>query len=301
MGRNKGKMKTFLLTAIILAVQYMGLTSSETPTTTYGPPPPPTTEKPSFIPPYQCPPTVTWGGGNQIYRFVAAQEFTRCDGKIAQCIYHAHLKFYCFSGDTYKDYEPKEMYAHTSDIQPEQDVFTGPFGNPNWSPITSFSFSTDELPYQKWTLCPGNYAGRLVVQGIEIEVYDGTVESAGDCETLLGFPKTEFHLGLGDYITEAFGRIGFVLDKLTLIKTPSNLLGDYPSAHTAGGPFGAAFDATPPANIYGPCVLFTIYGNTTNLGGSGSGITTPSPANGENFIKSIGFHWSCLGVPESFL
>ena len=105
--------------------------------------------------------------------------------------------------------------------------------------------------------------------------FNGTQESAGDCQTLTGFPPTEFHLGLGDYITEAFGRIGFVLDKLTLIKTPSNLLGDYPSAHTAGGPFGAAFDATPPANTYGPCVLFTIYGNTTNV-------------DGENFIKSIG-------------
>jgi len=278
----------------------MGLTSS-TSSTTYGPPPPPTTEKPSFIPPYQCPPTVTWGGGNQLYRFVAAQEFTRCDGKIAQCIYHAHLKFYCFSGDTYKDFEPKEMYAHTNDIQPTQDVVTGPFGiaEPTpWYPPTPFNFSTE--PYVKWTLCPGDFGYRLVVQGIEIEVFNGTVESAGDCGTLPGFPQTEFHLGLADYITEAFGRIGFLLDRLTLIKTPSHE-GDYPSVHSAGGPFGTPFDATPPANIYGPCVLFTIYGNTTNLGGSGSGITTPSPANGENFIKSIGFHWSCLGVPESFL
>ena len=127
----------------------------------------------------------------------------------------------------------------------------------------------------------------MVLQNIEIDFFNGIHESAGDCKTLTGFPLTEFHLGLGDYITEAFGRIGFLLDRLTLIKTPSHE-GDYPSVHTAGGPFGAAFDATPPANIYGPCVLFTIYGNTTNLGGSGSGITTPSPANGENFIKSIG-------------
>jgi len=265
----------------------MGLTSSETPTTTYGPPPPPTTEQPSFIPPYQCPPTVTWGGGNQLYRFVAAQEFTRCDGKIAQCIYHAHLKFYCFSGDTYKDFEPKEMYAHTSDIQPEQDVFTGPFGNPNWYPITSFNFSTDELPYQKWTLCPGNYAGRLVVQGIEIEVFNGTVESAGDCGTLPGFPQTEFHLGLADYITEAFGRIGFLLDRLTFIVTPSHE-GDYPSVHTAGGPFGAAFDATPSPYKYGPCVLVSLDGTTIEVDGG-------------NWINSIRFHWSCLGVPETFL
>ena len=79
-------MKTFLLTSIILSVH---LTSSLTGTTgttgtTYGPTT--TTEYPSYPPHDNCPPTVTWGGGNRIYRFVTAQEFTRCDAKIAQCI-----------------------------------------------------------------------------------------------------------------------------------------------------------------------------------------------------------------------
>ena len=72
--------------------------------------------------------------------------------------------------------------------------------------------------------------------------FNGTQESAGDCQTLTGFPPTEFHLGLGDYIMEAFGRIGFLLDRLTLIVHPSQV-GDYPSVYSAGGPFGAPFDA----------------------------------------------------------
>ena len=100
----------------------------------------------------------------------------------------------------------------------------------------------------------------MVVQNIKIDFFNGIHESAGDCETLTGFPLTEFHLGLGDYIMEAFGRIGFLLDRLTLIVTPSQV-GDYPSVYSAGGPFGAPFDATPSPNKFGPCALVSLDGS----------------------------------------
>merc|ERR1712227_904856 len=107
----------------------------------------------------------------------------------------------------------------------------------------------------------GNWVHRLVVQGIEVENSGGSWETAGDCITLPGFPPTEFHLGLGDYITEAFGRFGTRLDRLTFIKTPTDTAkGETPSVHTAGGPFGQPFDATPKPSDVGACVLVDVFG-----------------------------------------
>jgi len=282
-------MKTFLLTTIILVVQYMGLTFSQTTG------PPTTTDhieedtSGSYPPHYGCPPTVTWGGGNQIYRFVTAQEFTRCDGIIAECIYHAHFKYYCFSGDKISDLEPKEMYGHVYEAPPPQNVVTGPFGfqDPTASP---FNFSSEANPIIAWKLCPGDFAQRLVVQAIVIEELDGTIKSAGDCETLPGFPATEFHLYLGDYITEAFGRAGYLLDRLTLIVTPS-AVGEHPRVYSAGGPFGSPFDATPSPSKFGSCALVSLDGTVVFLD------SDPEPG---NFIDTIRFFWSCIGVPDYF-
>jgi len=275
-------MKTFLLT-IILAVQYMGLTSSQTTgaPTTPGYPPYPTHGS--------CPPTVTWGGGNQIYRFVTAQEFTRCDGIIAECIYHAHFKFYCFSGDKISHLEPKEMYGHFYETQPIQNVVTGPFGYLD-SSSSPFNFSTEANPILAWKLCPGVWVQRLVVQAIVIEKLDGTTESAGDCETLTGFPSTELHLGIGDYITEAFGRSGVLLDRLTLIVTPS-AKDEYPRVYTSGGPFGGPFDATPSPSKFGSCALVSLDGTV---------VPYDAGSDPENFIDTIRFFWSCIGVPDTF-
>merc|ERR1712243_406219 len=213
-----GKMKLFLSISLILAMQHKWASSETTA---------------SSDSPYSCPPTVTWGGGNQIYRFVKAQEFTRCEGRIAECIYHAHLKYYCFSGDGPSDYQPKEMFAHYEDIKPEQNVPTGPIGMDN-DYQEPFDFETSANPILAWKLCPGNFTQRLVVQAIEIETLFGSWETAGDCITLPGFPPTEFHLGLGDYITEAKGRIGSRLDRLTFIVTPTDTAkGETPRVYTA--------------------------------------------------------------------
>merc|ERR1712098_577437 len=167
----------------------------------------------------------------------------------------------------------------------EQDATTGPFGNPT---DNTFDFNTKADPIRSWTLCPGDFANRLIVSGIEIVKFDYTTYTAGTCETLDGFPEVTFHLGLGDYITEAFGRTGVRLDKLTFIVTPSEK-NQHPSVHYAGGFFGGPFDATPDPKVFGPCALVNMDGTWgDNIGGPGNDLT------------SLGFYWSCLGVPDNF-
>ena len=92
----------------------------------------------------------------------------------------------------------------------QQDVFTGPFGNTLGTP---FDFDTTFDPVKTWYICPGNFLYRVVAQGIIVTKLDGELAEAGDCTPPPGFDNVEFDLGLGDFITEAFGRAAEVLDK----------------------------------------------------------------------------------------
>merc|ERR1712098_792536 len=97
------------------------------------------------------------------------------------CIYTAHFKYYCFSGEK-PDYQPMEMFPQYDGYQQEQDTYTGPFGVP--SSTNSFNFETAANPIRSWTLCPGDFFNRLIVSGIEIVKFDYTTETVGNCETL---------------------------------------------------------------------------------------------------------------------
>ena len=103
-----------------------------------------------------------------------------------------------------------ESFIKNSNDLVQQDVFTGPFGNTAGTP---FDFNTATQPIKSWKLCPGNFLYRVVAQGIIITKLDGALAEAGDCTPPPGFDNVEFDLGLGDFITEAFGRAAEVLDK----------------------------------------------------------------------------------------
>jgi len=238
----------------------------------------------------KCPPIITKAQPIGVYRFVKEVTFTPCFGKIAQCIYHAHHRFYCFSGKI-KNLDATEVYPvyENQNNGAQQNVFTGPFGDTLGTP---FDFDAEFDPILSWKMCPGDFIHRVVAQGLIItKLYGVTTDTtAGDCVVLPKIPATEFDLGLGDYITEAFGRTGSVLDKLTFIVTPYEDTLD-PIVHSVGGPFGTAFYATPDPSEVGPCVLVNLNGTVTSWG-------DPTPG---NFISSLGFFWSCLGVPDDFI
>jgi len=246
-----------------------------------------------------CPPIITWPGYHahiqtQTYRYVAeVKKYSRCIGKIAKCIYTVHHRYYCFSGKGH-DLTPYEMYpvykkkTSESDMQ---DVFTGPFGTTSGLGIdgNDFDFQASIGPFQSLKMCPGNFVQRLVNQGLEIVKEDGSTDSAGDCPTLEYNPPVEFDLHLGDYVTEALVRTGYVLDRLTLVVTRND---ENHEVFSVGGPYGNAADATPPASKHGPCQMVNINGTVLDHESN----DTPG-----NFISSIGFLWSCIGVPDSFI
>jgi len=234
---------------------------------------------------HKCPKIITKAQPKGVYRFVTEVKYTPCFGKIAQCIYHAHHRFFCFSGKI-TNLDATEVYpVYKNPVQ--QDVCTGPFGNTGG---TSFDFGTTYNPVKSWKICPGNFAYRPVAQGIIITKLDGELAEAGDCTPPPGFDPTEFDLGLGDYITDAWGRAAVVLDKLILIVTPHE--GD-PIEHSVGGPYGNAFYATPDPSQFGPCDLVNLKGTVTNQSGV-------EPVGG-NFISSLEFCWVCQGVPDDFI
>jgi len=243
---------------------------------------------------HNCPPIIDWPGEHapiptKTYRYVTEVDYTRCSGRIAKCIYTVHLKYYCFSGKMI-NLTPHEMYP-TSDID-MQNVFTGPFGTSSGVGISPFDFQAAIGPFLSLKMCPGNFVHRLVCQGLEMVKLEGVSDtetvSAGDCPTLENNPPVEFDLHLGDYVTEALVRTGYVLDRLTLVVTRNDGNHDYPSV---GGPYGAPADATPKASKYGPCQMVNINGTVLdNIGPDFAG----------KFISSIGFLWSCFGIPESF-
>jgi len=245
----------------------------------------------------KCPPIITKAQPIGVYRFVKEVTFTPCFGKIAQCIYHAHHRFFCFSGkikNLQHETEVHPVYKNhqkNSNDGVQQNVFTGPFGNTLGTP---FDFDAKFDPIQSWKICPGDFINRVVAQGIIITKLYGvtTNTAAGDCNVIPDIPAVEFDLGLGEHITEAFGRTGSVLDKLTFVVTPYE--GEPQSVYSVGGPYGSAFYATPDPSKVGPCDLVNLNGTVTTWGED----VTPFPG---NFISSLGFLWSCLGVPDDFI
>jgi len=244
---------------------------------------------------HNCPPIIDWPGEyapipTKTYRYVTEVDYSRCVGKIAKCIYTVHLKYYCFSGKR-PNLTPHEMYPTSEPVM--QNVFTGPFGTSGLLNMSPFDFEAAIGPFLSLKMCPGNFVHRLVNQGLEMVKLEGVSDtetvSAGDCPTNLTYnqPK-EFHLHLGDYVTEALVRTGYVLDRLTLVVTRND--GNH-EGFSVGGPYGAPADATPLASKYGPCQMVNINGTVLdNVGPEFEG----------HFISAIGFLWSCFGVPESF-
>jgi len=239
----------------------------------------------------ECPPIISRAEPKGIYRFVKKIKFTPCIGEIPKCIYHAHHRFFCFSGKLTRlvateVYPVYNNHQKNSNDLVQQDVFTGPFGNTAGTPFDLGAIQ----PIKSWKLCPGNFLYRVVAQGIIITKFDGALAEAGDCTPPDGFDPVEFDLGLGDYITDAWGRAAVVLDKLVLIVTPHE--GD-PIEHSVGGPYGNAFYATPDPSQFGPCDLVNLKGTVTNQSGV-------EPVGG-NFISSLEFCWVCQGVPDDFI
>jgi len=241
---------------------------------------------------HNCPPIIDWPGEHahiqtQTFRYIAEVDYSRCVGKIAKCIYTVHLKYYCFSGKI-TNLTPHEMYPTYKKKTSEtdmQDVFTGPYGYNSGSP---FEFQQQQpgnfQPIESLKMCPGDWEHRLVCQGLEIAIFGAANNSAGSCPTLKHHHPVEIHLHLGDYITEALLRIGYVLDRLTLVETRNDKNHE---VFSVGGPYGNAFDATPDPKEVGPCILVNLNGTVLE--------TTAG-----DYINSIGFFWSCLGLPDSF-
>ena len=121
--------------------------------------------------------------------------------------------------------------------------------------------------------------------GFNLVVFPYKKFTAGNTE-ILNYPSpTQIYLAAGEGITEAFGRYGEVIDQLTFRVTPLDPHAN-PRQYTVGGPNGGAFDATPRADITGPCDLVSISGQTTTNFG--------------NFIGALEFKWSCIGKPSHY-
>ena len=102
-------------------------------------------------------------------------------------------------------------------------------------------------------------------------------------------------LWTGKYIIEVSGKrrikngqgtIGFLsfgTVELTDMNIKSGVMKPGVDAYlSCGERIGAGFDATPPARLFGPCVLTGIEGT------------------GTTFLQSLTFIWSCMGVPDYF-
>ena len=112
------------------------------------------------------------------------------------------------------------------------------------------------------------------------------IYKAGDTNLNPFVPPTWIYLTIGEGITEAFGRYGFLIDQVTFGVTSSGIFSSgQPRTYTVGGSNGQAlFDATPPPHLNGMCDLISLSG--TLYGGE--------------FIQSLEFLWSCVGKPTTY-
>jgi len=256
---------------------------------------PPTTGPPEGA--SDCPSSLTYGGGTQKYRFVVnvldlpSPQYLPCVGDIPHCVYTAHYKFYCMNG--YKpDYTPHELNVHYDQVT-YQDVktYAGTFNGVGTNFTTTNTTYPTSDPIISMELFPNEFARRLVVGGFIMKTQGGGAPAnytVGFNQQLPYAEPTHFYLSVGEAITEVFGRSGALIDQLTFGVTPNpaNPSNNEPKFFSCGGFLGAAFDATPPPHLTGPCSLVGISGQTSDPEGIA--------------LDNLEFRWSCVGRPTSY-
>merc|ERR1712227_231803 len=112
----------------------------------------------------------------------------------------------------------------------------------------------------------------VVIGGICITYGNENMICHGNIDTSNGLPHTTIPREIGSTIVGAWGRVGLLIDQLTL---EQQLFDGELKTFKAGGHQGAFVNASPTPGR--SCVLKYISGSTT----------------GGNYICSINFHWSC--------
>lgn len=238
-----------------------------------------------------CPSSLMIGGECQKYRFVEdvlslePTQYFPCTGDIPNCIYTAHRKFYCVNGNK-PDYSLQELQPHYDNVA-YQNVSTqaGVF---NLSGSQSFQAADGRQPFLSLDLFPNAFANRLVWGGFSLTTTTDDFD-VGKTTQISGYTNikpTTISLGLGEGITEAFGKFGYVIDQVTFGVTlnPANANGTA-AFYSVGGFQGGNFDATPPPSVNGPCELVALSGDTSNF----------------DKIQAIEFLWSCVGKPTKYV
>lgn len=279
------------LSSILLVATCVLMVESQTgDSTTYSPP-----STGSTVGFTNCPSSLTYGGGDQKYRFVedvaqfpGQHQNLPCVGDIDTCVYTAHTNYYCMRGNK-PDYTPRLLNPHWQNVtfqnvETSTGVFTADGDN--------FEALNIGNPIRSIKLFPNIFQSfRVVWGGFILKYYgDPTIYKFGYTTEHGIFPPTYIPFSIGQSITEAHGRFGSVIDQLTLGKTkyfvdPTA----QPTFEAVGGPNGfALFDATPPPNLNGHCALLGLKGQTRGAGDL-------------KVIQAITFVWSCVGKPQCYV
>lgn len=267
-----------------------------------------------------CPASLTYGGGTQKYRFVEdvteippPTQTLPCTGDIDNCIYTAHTKYYCMMGNK-PDYTPHELQPHWDNVNyVGASTFAGEYfdGNSDFGgTFTNFSTCTrGNNPIVSIKLFPNIYARRLVLGGFIFKSYPVPERIPSDWKPGHTDPlynhaiePTYIYLRVGDSITEATVRYGFLIDQLNFGIT-TNFINptEPPRFQSAGGYSGAgpnnaigSKDATPPPNLNGHCALLCLKGQAVTFPA-----TATDPEN--SYIRALEFVWSCTGKPSHYV
>jgi len=257
--------------------------------TTYSPPATGSTEGTS-----NCPRSVIYPGGSQKYRFVedvrslAPTQHLPCIGDIANCVYLAHRNFYCMTGNN-PEYTPVQLHPCHEQAPPLQNISTYAGSTPpNWPQFQQFSTSSVIYnPIHTLKLFPNVYAHRFVLGGFIMKTWPvdpQDIYKVAYTDVNLYEPPTWIQLTIGEGITEAFGRYGFLIDQVTFGVTSASPI-EQPRFYTVGGTNGQGlFDATPPPNLNGMCDLISLSGTLY----------------AKEYIQSLEFLWSCVGKPTTY-
>lgn len=243
-----------------------------------------------------CPSSLMIDGESQKYRYVEdvlslePTQYFPCTGDIPNCIYTAHRKFYCVNG-VKPDYSLQELQPHYDSVA-YQNVSTQAGEFINLPGTQSFQAADGVQPFLSLDLFPNAFANRLVWGGFSLTTTTNKYD-VGLTSPISGYPNikpTKISLGLGEGITEAFGKFGFLIDQVTFGVTlnPANSNGTA-AFYSVGGFQGGNFDATPPPSVNGPCELVALSGDIFD--------------NFDNFykIQAIRFLWSCVGKPTHYV
>jgi len=242
-----------------------------------------------------CPSSLTYGGGSQKYRFVEdvldlpSPQYSPCKGDIERCIYTAHRKYYCMNG--YKpEYTPFELQPHHDQFTLQTvKTFAGVFeAEPSKTNFTIPDPDNQPDYIKSLELIPNIYQNAyIVLGGLNARTYNHHEQIGNQTVgTPTGPNPTTIYIELGAGITEIFGVEGDRIGQLTFRVTPPNPHAE-PRQYTFDASFyGAAFDATPPPKLNGPCDLLTIGGQTSGDFG--------------DYIQALEFTWRCVGKPTHY-